>query len=75
MGVDSQVINKTTCDSTVSFFPRLRMSYLPDLREQRHSLKLGVCVDRLYITAAVLLFRAINSGHGFRAFEVLINQT
>jgi hypothetical protein len=37
-------------------------------------LKFGLCVNKLYITAAVLLFRILNGGDGSRKFEVIVNQ-
>lgn len=71
--VDSQGINKTTCDSTVSlFFRRSNITYLPDQRDHWHGSRLGLRIDDLYITAAVLLF---HSGDGFCKFGILINRT
>jgi hypothetical protein len=37
-------------------------------------LKFGLCVNKLYITAAVLIFRSVNDGNGCRKFEVIVNQ-
>ena len=63
--VDSQGINKTTCDSTVSIFyfylRRLSMTYLLDQRDQWYIFKPGPCIDNLYITTAVLFLTAFEN--------------
>ena len=71
----SQGINEIAFDCAIIFLRRSSITYPPGQRGQWQSLKLDLCIDKLYITAAILVFHAMNSGNGFRKFEGPINQT